>query len=77
MTGPVPGATRSKDRSKKDVVSISHTGDENRWVVTVTLGTVTHDLGEFDTVSAALTAIMRFYYQHRPAARRRKGPSGE
>lgn len=76
----MPGASsktkESKDTRTKDVIAISHKGDETRWFVTVTLGKTKHDLGEFPTVSVALTEIMRFYYEHRPAARRRKAGAG-
>jgi hypothetical protein len=55
----------------KDVVTISYWGDEPRWCSEVTLGATPHDLGEFATLSMAMNAAMKFYYEQRPAARRR------
>lgn len=79
MPGAPTPPVRSKDASHaapKDVIVIRNTGDDKRWFVIVTLGTVPHDLGEFPSVSAALTALMHFYYQHRPPVRRRKSTRG-
>lgn len=61
----------------KDVVTISYWGDEPRWCSEVTLGPTPHELGEFATLSMAMNAAMKFYYEQRPAARRRgAGKSG-
>ena len=60
----------------KDVVTISYWGDEPRWCSEVTLGPTPHELGEFATLSMAMNAAMKFYYEQRPAARRRGAGKG-
>jgi hypothetical protein len=60
----------------KDVVTISYWGDEPRWHSEVSLGPTPHELGEFATLSMALNAAVKFYYEQRPAARRRRAGKG-
>ena len=43
-----------------------------RWTSEVTLGPITHELGSFTTASKAMNAAMKFYYEQRPAAKRRQ-----
>ena len=66
-----PAATAEATLGGKDVVTISYWGDEPRWASEVTLGPTPYELGEFATLSMAMNAAMTFYYEQRPAARRR------
>ena len=47
-------------------------GAGERWTAEVTLGPVLHELGSFTTASKAMNAAMKFYYEQRPAAKRRQ-----
>jgi hypothetical protein len=70
-------STKHTDKDNgKDVVTISYWGDEPRWCSEVTLGPTPHELGEFATLSMAMNAAMKFYYEQRPAARRRGAGKG-
>jgi hypothetical protein len=73
---PHPTTTSDATLSGKDVVTISYWGDEPRWCSEVTLGPTPHELGEFATLSMAMNAAMKFYYEQRPAARRRGAGKG-
>ena len=56
-------APRAVRRYKKEIL---------RLLAEVTLGSVTHELGSFTTASKAMNAAMKFYYEQRPAAKRRQ-----
>jgi hypothetical protein len=72
-----PGAASSDpaegtDDEQRDTIAVRYYGLGERWTAEVTLGPVTHELGSFTTASKAMNAAMKFYYEQRPAAKRRQ-----
>lgn len=74
----VPSAASSEpveafdDDEQRDTIAVRYFGLGERWTAEVTLGSVTHELGSFTTASKAMNAAMKFYYEQRPAAKRRQ-----
>lgn len=62
----------SIDDEHRDTIAVRYFGLGERWTAEVTLGSVTHELGSFTTASKAMNAAMKFYYEQRPAAKRRQ-----
>jgi|EndMetStandDraft_4_1072995.scaffolds.fasta_scaffold28241_3 hypothetical protein len=60
------------DDDQRDTIAVRYFGLGERWTAEVTLGAVTHELGSFTTASKAMNAAMKFYYEQRPAAKRRQ-----
>lgn len=60
------------DDEQRDTIAVRYFGVGERWTAEVTLGSVTHELGSFTTASKAMNAAMKFYYEQRPAAKRRQ-----
>jgi hypothetical protein len=60
------------DDGHRDTIAVRYFGLGERWTAEVTLGPVTHELGSFTTASKAMNAAMKFYYEQRPAAKRRQ-----
>lgn len=60
------------DDENRDTIAVRYFGLGERWTAEVTLGTVMHELGSFTTASKAMNAAMKFYYEQRPAAKRRQ-----
>ena len=56
---------------QRDTIAVRYFGLGERWTAEVTLGPITHELGSFTTSSKAMNAAMKFYYEQRPAAKRR------
>lgn len=67
-----PGEAFDVDDEHRDTIAVRYFGLGERWTAEVTLGTVTHELGSFTTASKAMNAAMKFYYEQRPAAKRRQ-----
>jgi len=65
---PAEGA----DDEQRDTIAVRYYGLGERWTSEVTLGPITHELGSFTTASKAMNAAMKFYYEQRPAAKRRQ-----
>jgi hypothetical protein len=57
---------------QRDSIAVRYFGVGERWTAEVSLGPVTHELGSFTTASKAMNAAMKFYYEQRPAAKRRQ-----
>ena len=74
----IPGAAASSDLGaslddeQRDTIAVRYFGLGERWTAEVTLGSTTHELGSFTTASKAMNAAMKFYYEQRPAAKRRQ-----
>jgi hypothetical protein len=62
----------ASDGDQRDTIAVRYFGLGERWTAEVTLGPVTHELGSFTTASKAMNAAMKFYYEQRPAAKRRQ-----
>ena len=60
------------DDEQRDTIAVRYFGVGERWTAEVTLGPVLHDLGSFTTASKAMAAAVKFYYEQRPAAKRRQ-----
>ena len=60
------------DDGHRDTIAVRFYGVGERWTAEVTLGPVLHELGSFTTASKAMNAAMKFYYEQRPAAKRRQ-----
>lgn len=60
------------DDEQRDTIAVRYFGLGERWTAEVTLGSLTHELGSFTTASKAMNAAMKFYYEQRPAAKRRQ-----
>jgi hypothetical protein len=60
------------DDEQRDTIAVRYFGLGERWTAEVTLGSVMHELGSFTTASKAMNAAMKFYYEQRPAAKRRQ-----
>jgi hypothetical protein len=71
---PAAGAVSLEDMDdeQRDTIAVRYFGLGERWTAEVTLGSVTHELGSFTTASKAMNAAMKFYYEQRPAAKRRQ-----
>lgn len=67
-----PGEAFDVDDVHRDTIAVRYFGLGERWTAEVTLGTVMHELGSFTTASKAMNAAMKFYYEQRPAAKRRQ-----
>jgi hypothetical protein len=67
-----PGEGLDVDDEHRDTIAVRYFGLGERWTAEVTLGTTTHELGSFTTASKAMNAAMKFYYEQRPAAKRRQ-----
>jgi hypothetical protein len=61
-----------EDDGHRDTIAVRFFGIGERWTAEVTLGPITHELGSFTTASKAMNAAMKFYYEQRPAAKRRQ-----
>jgi hypothetical protein len=70
-SGPSDPA-EAEDDGQRDTIAVRYYGLGERWTAEVTLGSVTHELGSFTTASKAMNAAMKFYYEQRPAAKRRQ-----
>jgi hypothetical protein len=57
---------------QRDTIAVRYFQLGERWTAEVTLGPVMHELGSFTTASKAMNAAMKFYYEQRPAAKRRQ-----
>jgi hypothetical protein len=60
------------DDDQRDTIAVRYFGEGERWTAEVTLGPVLHELGSFTTASKAMNAALKFYYEQRPAAKRRQ-----
>jgi hypothetical protein len=62
----------ASDDAHRDTIAVRYFGAGERWTAEVTLGPIMHELGSFTTASKAMNAAMKFYYEQRPAAKRRQ-----
>jgi hypothetical protein len=60
------------DDEQRDQIAVRFFSLGERWTAEVTLGSTMHELGSFTTASKAMNAAMKFYYEQRPAAKRRQ-----
>lgn len=72
ITGAASGLADDMDDEERDTIAVRYYGVGERWTAEVTLGSTRHELGSFTTASKAMNAAMKFYYEQRPAAKRRQ-----